>query len=285
MATPTSRTSQAPAPETPSAQRAALVAVTSRMLEELRAIWPQLPRGVELQPTLRYQVLPAVVAEYGDAAAALAADWYDTLRDQLGVRGRFTAQLAPPPPEDMLRAVSNWIAEVPETAQERAEAASQKIVTDMSRQTVQVATEHDPNARGWARFTDDDACGFCRMLASRGGVYTSASVKFGSHDRCHCLAGPVWNENREWVGEYRKSPNVTDAQREGAKKWIRENYGKGGDGSGATKPAVSTKTGLKAMSDDMLRHDLALTEGLKDTAYKREHLARLRAEMKRRGLN
>lgn len=212
-----------PAPDTPTAQRAALIAVTGRMLADLRQTWPNLPTGPELQPTLRYQVLPAVVADYGDAAATLAADWYDTLRDSLGVRGRFAADLAPGPAEDLLRAVSNWIAENPDTAQARAEAASQKLVADMSRQTIQLSAERDPQAHGWGRFTDDGACGFCRMLASRGGVYTSASVKFGSHDHCHCLAGPVWAANREAVQPYKRSPNVTDAQRRGARRWIAEN--------------------------------------------------------------
>lgn len=194
------------------------------MLRELRSLWPNLPRGAELQPTLRYTVLPAVVTDYGDAAATLAADWYDTLRAALGVRGRFTAQLAPEPAEDLLRAVSNWIVENPETAQARAEAAAQKLIADMSRQTVAISTERDPQARGWARFTDSGACGFCRMLASRGGVYTSATVKFGSHDHCHCLAGPVWAANyREATAPYKRSPNVTDAQRRGARRWIAEN--------------------------------------------------------------
>lgn len=212
--------------EAPPTQRAALATVTAAMLAELRKLWPLLPTGPELQPTLRYQVLPAVVSDYGDAAASLAADWYDTLRDQLNVGGRFSAELAPAPPEDLLRAASNWIAETPETAQPRAEAATQKMVADMSRQTVAISTERDPNAHGWARFTDADACAFCRMLAGRGGVYTSASVKFGSHDHCHCLAGPVWTENRDWVGQYKpadRSDTARTAQNRLARQWIGDN--------------------------------------------------------------
>ena len=216
------------APESPSTQRAALAAVTARMLAELRALWPLLPKGAELQPVLRYEVLPAIARQYGDAAATLAADWYDAERARLSVPGRFTATIAPEPPEDLLRALSNWVASPEadaETALARAEGATQKLVADQSRQTVALSSERDPNARGWARFTDEGSCGFCRMLAGRGGVYTSASVKFGSHDHCHCLAGPVWDANyRETVGRYTRSPNVTDAQRRGARKWIRENH-------------------------------------------------------------
>lgn len=207
------------------------------MLVELRHLWPSLPKGAELQPTLRYEVLPAVVSQYGDAAAALAADWYDAQRAALNVPGRFTATIAEPPAEDQVRAISNWATEPlgtggdPEalvTVQQRAEAASQKLVADMSRQTVAQSSERDPNARGWARFTDDDACAFCLMLTARGGVYTAASVKFGSHDHCHCLAGPVWDANyREWVGEYKRATHRSAQQRRSqnrlARRWIKDN--------------------------------------------------------------
>lgn len=201
------------------------------MLAELRALWPKIS-GPDLQPLLRYQVLPAVAAQYGEAAATLGADWYDALRTSYGVPGRFTAELAPQPADDMLRAISNWAAAPAEattpdleTALARTEGAAQKLVADMHRGTVQLSTERDPNARGWGRFTEPGACDFCLMLSSRGGVYTSASVRFGSHDHCHCLAGPVWNENREEVDAYQRSPR-SDRQRAAAnrlaRKWMRE---------------------------------------------------------------
>jgi hypothetical protein len=210
----------------------ALIAITTRLLAELRALWPKLPTGRELQPTLRYDVLPAIAHEYGDAAATLAADWYDTQRESLGVPGRFTADLAPEPAEDLIRAVSNWATKPPEvttlnleTAQVRTEAAAQKLVADMHRDTIKLSTARDPNARGWGRFTEPGACDFCLMLSARGGVYTAATVRFGSHDHCHCLAGPVWNENRAQVDVYKRSPR-SDRQRKAAnalaRKWIRD---------------------------------------------------------------
>jgi hypothetical protein len=219
------------APETPTAQRAALVAVTARMLADLRALWPKIT-GPNLQPLLRYEVLPAVAQEYGEAAATLAADWYDVERAALGVSGTFTATLAPAPADDMLRAISNWSAAPAEattpdleTALARTEASTQKLVADMHRQTVSISTERDPKAHGWGRFTEPGACDFCLMLSARGGVYTSASSRFGSHDHCHCLAGPVWDENRSQVDIYRRSPR-SDRQREAqnrlARKWMRE---------------------------------------------------------------
>ena len=50
-------------------------------------------------------------------------------------------------------------------------------------------------------------------------------VRFGSHDHCHCLAGPVWDENHDVVDAYQRSPR-SDRQRAAqnrlARKWIRE---------------------------------------------------------------
>lgn len=282
--------------ESPPAQRAALVAVTARMLADLRKLWPHLPGGAKLQPTLRYEVLPAIAKQYGDAAAALAADWYDAQRLTLGVPGSFKADLAPTPAEDMMRAVSNWVAapvEAPstdmETALARAEAATQKLVADMHRDTVQISTERDPNAHGWGRFTEPGACAFCLMLSSRGGVYTSASVRFGSHDHCHCLAGPVWDANREEVDAYQRAAR-SDRQRTAAnrlaRKWIRDNYGGGADAKTGKplKPAQAVDSGLKGMTDQRLNHLIGVTDALPDTPYKREQLARLRGEKKRRGI-
>ena len=201
------------------------------MLADLRALWPTLSVP-NLQGSLRYDVLPAVARQYGEASATLAADWYDNQRATLNVPGRFSAELAPPPAEDLMRAISNWAAEPAqaetpdiETALARTEGAAQKLVADMHRDTVIGSSERDPNAHGWGRFTEPGACSFCLMLSARGGVYTSASVRFGSHDHCHCLAGPVWSENREEVDTYRRAAR-SDRQREAAnalaRKWISE---------------------------------------------------------------
>ena len=274
-------------PESPTAQRAALVAVTARMLADLRALWPSIS-GPNLQGALRYDVLPAVATEYGDAAATLAADWYDTQRDALGVPGRFSALLAPNPPEDLLRAASNWITQ--DAAADmlaRAEGVAQKLVADMSRDTIKLSTTQDPNSRGWARFTEPDACDFCLMLSNRGGVYTSSTVKFGAHDHCHCLAGPVWNENRHEVDKYVRSPrpdHLRERQNALARKWMRDNLGSSGSGERKVVKNTPADSGLKGMTNERLDHLIGITEALPDTPYKRDQLARLRGEKKRRGI-
>lgn len=201
------------------------------MLADLRKLWPSVA-GPDLQALLRYQVFPAVASQYGEAAATLAADWYDELRDSYRVRGSFTAELAPVSGDEVFRAASNWAAapgeaDIPDfgTALARTEGVAQKLVADMSRDTVKISTDRDPQAHGWARFTEPGACDFCLMLSSRGGVYTSATVRFGSHDHCHCLAGPIWAENRGVVDTYQRSPRpdrLRSRQNALARKWMRE---------------------------------------------------------------
>src|SRR5690606_34528718 len=61
------------------------------------------------------------------------------------------------------------------------------------RDTVTQAVRKDPAAAGWKRVAAADACRFCLMLADRGAVYKKDTVRFASHDNCHCTANPVWS--------------------------------------------------------------------------------------------
>jgi hypothetical protein len=62
---------------------------------------------------------------------------------------------------------------------------------------------------GFARVTDGDPCAFCRMLASRGPVYStyvSAGGRTDWHDKCSCGVEPVMRGTRgayEWPGRGR----------------------------------------------------------------------------------
>jgi hypothetical protein len=66
-------------------------------------LWRQVSDAVTAREMLR-DILPALVDTYGQAAGALAADWYDEARDEAGVRGRFRALVAdvPDPGADAL---------------------------------------------------------------------------------------------------------------------------------------------------------------------------------------
>lgn len=96
---------------------------------------------------------------------------------------------------------------VPEVVRELAADTVVRHASDAGRQAVVDAARHDPEALGYARVaTGASTCAFCLMLVSRGPVYKSASaalLRDGSsepyHDRCDCLAVPVF-DRQAWPG-------------------------------------------------------------------------------------
>lgn len=69
----------------------------------------------------------------------------------------------------------------------------------------------------WGRHASASACGWCRMLATRGAVYGSAELAESSHPRCHCMAVPARNgryEEAPYVEQWRE--DYAQARRDGA---------------------------------------------------------------------
>lgn len=146
------------------------------------------------------EVLPAIGDAYGDAAAAVAADYYESAREVAQVRGRFAPVVAEPPSPARWEALARWGVDPLFSGAPNAAAALSLVggglarsVADQYRNTVIESSMADPQAAGWQRVTRAGACGFCRMLADRGGVYTERSVEFKSHDNCGCSAAPTWD--------------------------------------------------------------------------------------------
>ena len=69
---------------------------------DLQAIW----RSVGGDPAALAEILAELVQTYGEAAAALSADWYDELRADTGVRAGFTAVVPVPNPNG--QGFFNW---------------------------------------------------------------------------------------------------------------------------------------------------------------------------------
>lgn len=161
-----------------------------------------------------FDFLPALVSEYGDVAAAVAADWYDELRSVEGVPGSFRAPLAPLVPDEQVNARLGFAtrASGPLFLGDSATLTAflgmmaNEYALQPGRDTVMQAAHKDNAA--WARVPEPGACKFCLMLASRGFVYSKSTVgdarKF--HGKCRCNAMPVWNETRARV-EYGYDPD------------------------------------------------------------------------------
>jgi hypothetical protein len=160
--------------------------------------------------------VPALVRQYGDAAATISADWYDDVRATERVAGRFRAVMAGSPYQDASeglarRAAGALFTPSPEDALATLLPAVGKYVLAAGRQTIAISTHRDPRAAGWQRVTRSGSCGFCRMLAGRGDVYKESTAHFASHGDCNCAAVPSWDQGAPEVDValYRASQRTT----------------------------------------------------------------------------
>lgn len=154
-----------------------------------------------------FEYVPVLVSEYGNVAAAVAADWFDEFRAFEGVAGTFRAPLAAGIPVEQVtsrlgyatRASGPLFAGDSETLTNFLAMMTNEYVLQPGRDTVMQAAHKDNAA--YARVPEPGACKFCLMLASRGFVYSQATAggtkKF--HGKCRCNAVPVWDETRARV--------------------------------------------------------------------------------------
>lgn len=206
--------------------RQGLVDLTTLARRDLAAFWV-LVRGWpadQIRDALM-DVLPALGAEYGDAAAELAASHFETARELSGARGSFAPVLAERPQRARWEALSRWGVDPLFSATPDAQAALaliagglQRSIADQHRQTIVGSSLADPQASGWRRVARSDGCSFCRMLASRPGyVYSEKSVEFRSHDNCNCSAAPSWDPKVEKI-----SSGIPYAQSQRKAGWSAE---------------------------------------------------------------
>lgn len=178
--------------------RAAQVGVRSLVERDLGAFWGSLDLNrPERARDALLAFAPVLVATYGEAAAVVAADWYDEVRAADRVPGRFRAVMDVPSREvetvaTVRRTAEALFTDTPTLMLTGLSAKVGKYALDGSRQTVTTSTRLDPRAVGWRRITRANACDFCRMLAGRGAVYTAATAEFHSHGDCNCAAAPAW---------------------------------------------------------------------------------------------
>lgn len=160
--------------------------------------------------------MPYLVAQYGESAAAVAADWYDEVRAAEGVAGRFAATMATSPYLDAVegttrRAVGALFTDAPDETLMALRSAAPKYVLAAGRRTITTSADRDPRASGWQRVGSGGSCRFCQMLISRGAVYREHSVHFAAHKSCDCAAVPSWDPDAPEVevGVYQASRRMT----------------------------------------------------------------------------
>ncbi len=209
--------------------REALVGLTSLARDDLEAAWRQSAGldATQIRDALM-DVLPAIGDDYGLAAAAVAADWYEDVRNEAGAPGYFRADPAEGVTRERWDALARWgveplfVAEPSRTAALALLAGGlQRTIADRHRLTIVDNSIRDPAASGWRRVGDGSSCSFCSMLISRGAVYGKETATFKSHDRCGCSAAPAWDTSGRTVSDiaYRASKRT---QTEADKARVRE---------------------------------------------------------------
>lgn len=133
---------------------------------------------------------PQLLEPFIAAAGELTALWYD---DQ-NPASDFTATPVDPPASEDLAATARWAMLQDDPAAAWSGAAS-KALFDSSRETV-IANAKKEGVK-WARYAQENACGFCRMLSVKGYFYKSEqsakAVKHADaagHSHCNCVVYP-----------------------------------------------------------------------------------------------
>ncbi|AXQ63189.1 head maturation protease [Mycobacterium phage Collard] len=165
---------------------------------------------------------PKLILPFIGAAGVLTARWYSEQKALPRATG-FAVEPAALPLDDKLAASGRW-ALVQRDPAGALQGTVRRSVFDQSRDTV-LGNANREGVR-WARYASANACGFCRMLATRSltaggagapGLYRSERAALGSphkknargHDHCKCLAVPVRSGTYEppayvhdWLDDY-----------------------------------------------------------------------------------
>lgn len=168
-------------------ESAQLVRLANR---DLAALWKLVADGASAETALR-DILPAIITEYGQAGAALAAEWYDGQRVKADARQRFSAE--PVAASDRgAQALVGW-ALITATSDDALHSlilgGTQRRIVDHGRLTVTQASIADPAAEGWVR-VGVGGCDWCAKYLD--GEVRSVAYDFDAHDDCQCHAVPAF---------------------------------------------------------------------------------------------
>lgn len=161
---------------------------------DLSRLWRLVAAGAAADEALN-DLLPAIITQYGQVGAALAAEWYDQRREKVGAKGRFVAEpvAANDRGADSLVSWAIATATDDDALKTLILGGVQRRLADHARYTIASNSIADRAARGWRRIGSGSSCEFCSMLLGRGAVYTESTADFQSHDHCNCAAEPAWS--------------------------------------------------------------------------------------------
>lgn len=222
-------------PTPPSAVRTQLAVVTATAAAEVTNAAHEAPPGGQVNAALA--VLPLVIPSYYDAAGALAASWYDELRDASRPTTNYAPLVIGQPETDW---IDREIAKIARSFEADLEAETQRMLDEVARlaekevargyRATVIGNAHaDEDAIGWSRVTRAGACKLCQMLAARGAVYSKDTAHFAAHTNCHCAARAEFRNGDHGpeasVEQYVASnKNRTPAQRAQLREYLNHHF-------------------------------------------------------------
>lgn len=177
---------------TPAALRRDLGTLSRLAIGDLDVIWREVSAAALARDALN-DILPALVSTYGSAAATVASDWYDDLRDSAEAPGRFRAipaEIAKTGTQELVGWASATATDF-STFQTLISGGLQRRIVNFSRVTLLGSTDQDPQASGWIRVGVGE-CDWCTQYLD-GEVRTVEGYDFPAHDWCRCDVMPVFD--------------------------------------------------------------------------------------------
>lgn len=146
---------------------------------------------------------PPIIDPYVAASGTLTAQWYHDLDPE----AEFVTEVAPAPPMEAFQKSAGWAFSQTDPL-DALKLITERHIFGASRDTV-VLNARREGVR-FARYASANACAWCRVLATREAVYSTAENAVKGHDGCHCMAVPVrqgdsWTPPdyvKAWTQEY-----------------------------------------------------------------------------------
>lgn len=179
--------------------RSALNRLADDGVARLAAVLPLLSGRPEAVRADLLDLTPSVILAYTDGSSALAADWYDDLREEASPARLYLAEPVVADRAEKIGRMVAWASE-PLFAGESTDAVALRLLPEVQkeiarpfRDTITTNSKRDPASGRWRRVASGAGCKFCRMLSDRGAVYRAETARFASHSNCHCSAAPVFD--------------------------------------------------------------------------------------------
>lgn len=134
--------------------------------------------------------VPELIAPYESTAGELTALWYEESAPELA----FRATPAALTPGEQLATSTRWaLGAAGDVALTRIAGFTQRAIFNASRETIIGNHRREPGST-WARHASSNACAFCKMMATRGAVYsTKEAARYVGAER--------WEAKRNYKGQ------------------------------------------------------------------------------------